>query len=647
MKNRYIAKASVVCLLFFVLNGYAQKVETSTHKGAVKKYEQATKELAKGSYQTAVEYAKEALKTDPQFMEACILIAEGYSLLKDCKNACEYYKKALAIQKHHSKSGRMHLSAAYEFMNCGQPQEAIYYFEKYFVLSGTKGSGVAYNSYELCLWRAKMMQDSLIINPQNIGRNINSTWSEYFPSLTADESELIFTVLRPRDTRTQCLTCKEEEDFYVSKKVEGQWAKRRAMRYINTPYNEGAQSISPDGRYLIFTGCEREDGKGSCDLYWSKRIGDKWSKPKNFGSPVNTRYWESQPAFGSDGKTIYFSSNRPGGLGNMDLWQTTMIEEGTFSQPVNLGKTINTMQDESAPYIHPDGVTLYFVSTGHRGMGGQDIFYSKWQSNDSWGEPVNMGYPINTHRHEDGLFITAKGDKAFFSSDKKGGYGGMDIYWFELPEALRPLPVTYFKGKILDNKDRTPLEAVFEVIDLKTNKMVVASSSDPETGEFLVCIPTNSHYAVNAVKEHYLFYSENFEIDGQHSKITPYEKDIALKRIELGEGIVLKNVFFDTDKSVLKTESQVELDRLVLLMQQNPNMKIEIGGHTDNVGNKEHNAALSKNRAKSVYDYLVSKKIDAQRLTYQGYGFDKPIASNDTEDGRALNRRTEFTIIGF
>jgi outer membrane protein OmpA-like peptidoglycan-associated protein len=280
-------------------------------------------------------------------------------------------------------------------------------------------------------------------------------------------------------------------------------------------------------------------------------------------------------------------------------------------------------------------------------MGGKDIFYSTLQENGTWGDPVNMGYPINTHEDELSLIVNAKGDKAFFSSAKKGGFGKMDLYWFDLPEVLRPLPVTYFKGKIFDSKDKKPLEALFEVVDLKTNKIVVSSFSDPITGEFLVCIPTNSHYALNAVANHYLFHSENFEIEGEYSKITPYEKDIALKRIELGESIVLKNVFFDTDKSELKPESEVELNRLIKLMKQNPQMRIEIGGHTDNVGSKEHNATLSKNRAKAVFDYLVNKGIDPKRMTHTGYGLEKPVSTNDTPEGRALNRRTEFTIIGF
>ncbi len=645
MKRWYVFLSLIFCL--FVNHCYTQTVSTSTNKKAIKEFKKAYKELSNRNFTEAITYAKLAIKEDPSFVDAYILIAEGYSLSRDCEQSCLYYKKALEIDADHP--AKIYLSAGYEFMNCGDPAQAVIYFETFFIKrpDGNKTQGV-YSSYELCLWRAKMMADSLSISPQNMGKNINSSWSEYLPTLTADESELIFTVRRPADSRTKCPNCKEEEDFYVSKKVDGEWAKRRPLgRPINTSYNEGAQCISPDGKYLIFTGCDREDGMGSCDLYWSKRIGEVWSKPQNFGKPVNTRYWESQPTFSADGKTILYASNRPGGLGNIDIWKTTMLEEGVFSEPVNLGAPINTMKDEISPFFHPDGVTLYFASTGHRGMGGEDIFYSILQEDGTWGEPINMGYPMNTIANEFNLIVNAKGDKAFFSSNKKGGFGGLDLYWFELPESRRPLPVTYFKGRIFDSKDEKPLEALFEVIDLKTNKVVVTSSSDPMTGEFLVCIPTNSHYALNATKEHYLFYSENFEIDGEYSKMVPYEKDIALKRIELGESIVLKNVFFDTDKSELKPESEVELNRLVTLMKQNPQMKVEISGHTDNIGSKEHNATLSKNRAKAVFDYLVSKGIDSNRMTHAGYGFDKPISTNDTPEGRALNRRTEFTIIGF
>jgi outer membrane protein OmpA-like peptidoglycan-associated protein len=629
----------------FIGRGFTQNVSTSTKKKAITEFKKAYKELAGRNFERAILYAKNAVKEDPAFSEAYLLMAESYSFLQDCEQSCFYYTFLLEHFPDHSY--KMDISAAYGFMNCGYPAQAARCFEVFFI-KRPENSKEVYTAYQLCLWRAKMMEDSLTINLQNMGKNINSAWSEYLPSLTADESELIFTVRRPSDSKTKCLNCKEEEDFYVSEKINGEWAKRRPLgRPINTSYNEGGQSISPDGKYFVFTGCNRDDGMGSCDLYWSKRIGERWSVPQNFGSPVSTRYWESQPSFSADGKTILFVSNRPGGIGNMDIWQTTMVAEGEFSEPVNIGTPINTMKDETSPFLHPDGVTLYFSSTGHRGMGGEDIFYSVLQGNGTWSEPINVGYPINTVANEFNLVVNAKGDKAFISSNKKGGFGKLDLYWFELPQNLRPLPVTYFKGKIVDSKDNTPLKALFEVIDLKTNKVVITSFSDSLTGEFLVCIPTNSHYALNATKDHYLFYSDNIEIDGEYSKITPYEKDVALKRLELGESIILKNIFFDTDKSDLKPESETELSRILVLMQQNIQMKVEIGGHTDNVGSRDHNAILSERRAKAVFDYLTSKGINAGRMTYKGYGFDKPIVSNDTEENRALNRRTEFTITGF
>jgi outer membrane protein OmpA-like peptidoglycan-associated protein len=331
----------------------------------------------------------------------------------------------------------------------------------------------------------------------------------------------------------------------------------------------------------------------------------------------------------------------------MDLWLTNMTEEGVFTSPVNLGTPINTILNEDSPFLHPNGNTLYFASEGHKGMGGKDIFYSILTPDQTWGEPLNMGYPINTFADEMSLVVNAKGDKAFYSSDRSGGLGYDDLYYFDLPPTLRPQSVTYMKGRIFDAKDNTPLEASFSVVDLNTGQVVVASSSDIKTGEFLICIPPNSSYALHAQRHNYLFYSENFELKDVYSDIEPYVKDIYLKRIEIGESIVLKNIFFDTDKSDLKPESEVELKNLLTLLHENPKMKIEISGHTDNVGSKEHNIILSQNRAKAVYDYLINKGIKANRMSYKGYGYNRPISTNDTEEGRTLNRRTEFKIVGF
>jgi len=422
--------------------------------------------------------------------------------------------------------------------------------------------------------------------PINLGENLNSKWDEYHPSLTGDSKEMLFTVRRPRDEHTECKHCKQEEDIYSSMQQNGIWQPRTKLeKPINTGYNEGAQCISPDGNYLFFTICNAKAGYGSCDIYWSKREKNRWSKPKNCGSKVNTKYWESQPSISADGKTIYFTSNRPGGFGGMDIWKTEMISEGVFSNPVNLGNVINTPSDELSPFIHFDQKTLYFSSDGHLGMGGKDLFYAKIQPDGTWGKPVNLGYPINSYKDESGIFINAQGNAAYFASDRPGGYGGLDIYCFELEESLRPEPVLFLT-------------------------------------EYINNLENSS--------------------DSSKSQITFVE---LLSNLSSGETFILPNIFFEFAQSNLLPVSYSELRRLLDYLVNNMTVKIEISGHTDNYGSDEYNQKLSIERAKTVYRFLVDNGIDSNRLSYKGYGKDKPIAPNDKEENRAKNRRTEILIL--
>jgi outer membrane protein OmpA-like peptidoglycan-associated protein len=347
---------------------------------------------------------------------------------------------------------------------------------------------------------------------------------------------------------------------------------------VNTGYNEGAQCISPNGEYLFFTICNAELGYGSCDIYWAKREGDSWSEPKNCGSKVNTKYWESQPCMAADGKTIYFTSNRPGGEGGMDLWKTEMIAEGVFSEPKNLGNVINTPYDEISPFLHFDQQTLYFSSDGHLGMGGRDLFYSKLQSDKSWGKPVNLGYPINSYKDESGIFINAQGNVAYFASNRPGGFGGLDIYCFELEESLRPEPVLFTVNNIDDEENSSIVEEVLDTI-------------------------------------------------------------------KIGDTFVLPNIFFEFAQSNLLPDSYLELQRLLYYLHKNETVKIEISGHTDNQGSDTYNQKLSMERAKAVYHYLIANGIDFHRLSFKGYGKERPLAPNDTEENRAKNRRTEVLIL--
>jgi outer membrane protein OmpA-like peptidoglycan-associated protein len=417
---------------------------------------------------------------------------------------------------------------------------------------------------------------------------------------------------------------------------------------INTEDNEGAQFITSDGKRMYFTACNRGDGLGKCDIYMSEKLGKGWSNPINLGEPINSAYSEKQPTLSSDGKNLYFVSNRPGGKGGLDIWVSALNTKGKWGMPINLGDSVNTAMDEQSPYIHPDNQTMYFSSNGWPGMGGFDLYFTRRKptSPPTWSKAVNLGYPINTFADEVGLIVNANGDHAYFSSNRIPEKG-KDIYTFELYGQARPVQVSYLKGKVYDSETKAPLEAQFELIDLKSSKTINQATANKYTGEFLVCIPTNNDYALNVSKKGYLFFSENFTLTGVKDNAKPFLKDIPLQSMKAGNKVVLKNVFFETNSFELKPESTVELNKMLQFLNENFNLKIEISGHTDNVGSDALNQKLSENRAKAVVDYLTSKGITPARMISKGYGKTQPIANNNTEEGRALNRRTEFKILGF
>jgi outer membrane protein OmpA-like peptidoglycan-associated protein len=319
--------------------------------------------------------------------------------------------------------------------------------------------------------------------------------------------------------------------------------------------------------------------------------------------------------------------------------------EGKFSTPIKLPDNINTPKEEQSVFIHPDNQTLYFCSHGHVGLGGSDIFMTKRQPDGSWSNPVNLGYPINTSDDENSLLVSPSGALAYFASGRPGGMGGLDIYQFELPAELKPEKITYVKGKVFNSRNNEPLEASFELIDMDSQKQVAKSYSQ-KNGEFLVTLTAGKNYIVNVSKEGFLFYSDNFNLKESVADFTkPFQLDIPLMPIDTGSVVELKNVFFDVNKWDLKPESRAELDKLVTFLQRNPNLKIELSGHTDNSGDKKFNITLSSNRAKSVFDYLVNTgKISAARMTSRGYGDTRPKVPNDSPENKAKNRRTEFRV---
>ena len=482
--------------------------------------------------------------------------------------------------------------------------------------------------------------------PVNLGDSVNSSKNEYWPSLSIDGNVLIFTVLDPVDPSKPIEFGNRQEDFYISVRDSvGQWSKRRNFGSpINTLDNEGAQTVSADGRFMFFTACNRPDGKGMCDIYMSKNINGRWSVPVNLGSPINTQYSEKHPSASSDGRILYFASDRPGGKGGLDIYVSQRFENGEWSVPQNLGGSINTPGDEQSPFIHPDGKTLYFSSEGHNNLGMGDIFMSRLENANVWSPPLNLGYPINTHNNEMGLIVNSTGDIAYYATDRLTGKD-LDIYKFHLYPEARPDPVSYMHGKVFDSLTYISLESKFQLIDLSSGEVIIESNSDPESGSFLVPLPGGKNYALNVSKPGYLFYSDHFFLQGIFERTNPYLKNVPLQRIIPGNKIVLNNIFFEFDKADLKPESEIELQKILDFLTMNPMINIRINGHTDNIGSDTYNAGLSERRSKAVVEWLVDHGVDKSRLLFKGYGSTLPVASNDTEEGRAKNRRTELQVI--
>lgn len=613
---------------------FRAEAQNTSNKKAKEYFEIAQGYFIKQQYGNGIESLRAAVKADPEFQDAYILLGDSYRKLKQYAEAKSIYQKIISLNK--NIVPRVYFGLAESEQATGDYINAKQHFQNYITKNIAKdvdGEKKAKKYILDCDFAIEAIKRPVKFNPINIGKEINTLNQEYFPSLTADDQTIIFT-----------RQINGNEDFYISSRKNNTWQEATPLSdSINTKqYNEGAQSISPDGNYLFFTGCNRPEGLGRCDIYVSHKEGNNWSQPYNLGAPVNSEYWDSQPAISPDGNTLYFVSNRPGGYGGYDIWKST-VTDGKWSEPENLGSDINTEYDENTPFLHADGRSLYFSSNGWPSFGDKDIYLSRLNDNNKWQKPINLGYPINSFNEENGLVISADGKIGMFSSNDKNGFGGKDIYYFDTPEGIKPLPITYVKGSIKDKDTRETLEGYVQVINLKNNKAVFNDYSNSVTGAFLAVIPIGSNYLFNVTANGYLFFSENFELKtGSFKK--PFEVEILLEKIKPGANMVLKNIFFDTNKYDLLPPSITELGTLINFLNENPEVNIEIQGHTDNIGDIALNQKLSKNRAEAVFNYLKEHKIDTKRLSYNGYGESKPIATNNTVEGRKQNRRTSFII---
>ncbi len=639
MVNSFHRVVFLVFLLFAGNPAFGQLHSKS--KKAISHYNVAVQSYQLLDYQKASEEMEKALKVDPEFIEVYLLRAEMLTELNDYEAAISSYAEVIRLDPSFYRTAFYNIGRL-EVLT-GQYQDAKAHLQTFLSepVKSKKLMQKTEKNLKICEFALKAIKNPVPFSPVNLGKQVNTQYDEYWPSVTADNHTLVITRLQPMQIAGRK---KSVENFYVSTWDNAGWTKAIKLEPpVNTDRNEGAQSLSADGHFMFYTACNRPEGRGSCDIYLSSRLKGNWSFPENLESPVNTSSWEAQPSVSSDGRTLYFVSNRPGGIGKMDIWKAVLDDKGKWENPVNLGDDINTPENEMSPFIHKDNHTLYFSSDGWVGMGGYDLFVSRLSRDSVWSEPENLGYPINTWSDEIGMVVTADGSKAFFSSAIDDSTG-KDIYEFDLYQNIRPDPVSYIKGKVFDSESKVPLMATFELIDLESGKTSIRAFSD-NSGEFLVCLPTDRNYALNVSKKSYLFYSDNFALKGIKQISEPYYLDIPLHPVKTGESGVLRNIFFRFDSYELEKKSVVELGKLVRFMETNPGVRIEIQGFTDNMGTPDYNLELSQKRVREVYLYLINHGIDKTRLSYKGFGEEQAVASNETSEGRARNRRIEFVIV--
>jgi outer membrane protein OmpA-like peptidoglycan-associated protein/tetratricopeptide (TPR) repeat protein len=636
MQKQYIF---LFIFMFLVQAVFAQVYEPDkVNSKSVKLYQEAIQQAENDHFPEGIALLKKAVAIDPKYADAWLSIAGMYGELKDYDNAIFHYKKAEAVDSLYFKD--YNLPYSINLAGKGLFEDALHAVNRFMTINDLNESSQRAAAYRRRCYLFAMEQaknpdiSNYTFTPVNLGDSINTAVSEYYPALTIDNQQLIFT----RRVNNY------NEDFYGTQREGNGWIKARGLTgMINSNLNEGAQSISQDGEWLIFTGCNFPDGMGSCDLYISYLTPDGWSEPQNLGNKINTDAWESAPSLSPDKRDLYFASRRPDGFGGSDIYVSHHQANGRWSDPENLGPEINTSGDESCPFIHADNQSLYFTSNGLVGYGGDDLFLARKGPKGSFSLPRNLGYPINTIENEGSLVISADGSTAFYASDRADSRGGLDLYTFILRNDVRPTRTLWIKGKVTDAKTGQGLPTSVELTDISTRQVVSKVQTD-ETGNYLITLPVGRDYAFNVNRKGYLIYSESFPLS-RKSPDSTYHINIPLQPITANATVVLKNIFFETNSTTLGANSEAELEQLIHLLKENPTLHIQINGYTDNVGKAADNLKLSNGRAQSVVNYLSKNGIDAKRLRFQGFGASQPVADNTSEEGRSRNRRTELKVV--
>jgi outer membrane protein OmpA-like peptidoglycan-associated protein/Tol biopolymer transport system component len=596
-------------------------------------FEKGKKDFMERKYDSALDNFEKYLEKDSSKTEAFFRMAQIHESFRDQKKATDFYRKVIARD-----SVGVAFVQAYTYLGTRALENHQFEDAKKLLtvsLNNTNKNSIVYQQLQkqlkTCEFGIQAVAKPLNIKPEPLNEALNFKNKQYFPVLTADNNTIIFTARNDL----------EDENIYISENKNSVWSKPVGIsKEINTPYNEGTCSISADGRIMVFTSCEGRDSFGSCDLFITKKEGDKWSVPQNLGPNVNSNHWDSQPSLSPDGSKLFFSSERPLGQGKKDIWMSELDEKGAWKKAINLGKNINTNYDEVSPFIHANGYSLFFSSNGKEGMGKFDIYLTSTKKGFG-SEVLNMGYPINTGDDELSLFISADGKKAYYSVDKNEK---VSLYQFSIPSELSDKidRTHYLKGFVLDQKTQKPLYTSIELVDTKTGEKISKFLSDPITGDYMAILPGDGEYVLYVETPNYFFKSLKFDFtkDDEGKRL-----DILLTKIEKETKQVLENLFFDSGSATLRKESDIELKKLKELLQKNTSLKVEISGHTDDIGNDATNKELSKKRAMAVVEYLKNEGINTERVSAIGYGEAQPKVKNDSEANRQLNRRIEIKFL--
>lgn len=612
-------------------------------------YDQGKAAYDKDKYDDAISYFEESLKGNPDNEDALYYLGLSYRYSSKYEKAIEQFVKLEKLNADYWAWYYYEWGLALFTLN--RYEESIPQFEKFeskYPETPTRKQYFARSRYKRnYAAQHKTLQGEKIVmkDPVKMPSPINTRWTEFMPALDPTGTRLYFSSKRFGGITAEKSSDEEgDDDLYYVDKVNGKWSEPILLpEPINSAQNEGAACFSADGQLMVYVVCGAEGNVGGCDLFISTLEGSKWSTPKNMGNVINSDDWDSQPTISSDGNRIIFTSTRNNGFGGEELYMSEKDAFGEWGPASNLGPVINTPFNEKSPFLSQDGKTLYFTSNGHPGYGGYDLFKSVFE-NGKWSTPVNLGRPLNTAGDDQYFTIGGSGEIGYFASTRDGG--ALDIYEIEIPEDMRPKPTVVISGVVTNMKSGEKVSAYVLVEDLNTGELIAVNKSNSVTGKYLTVLPAGRSYSVSANKEGFFFYSQKFDVPvtARFQEIT---KNIELKPIEKGAKVVLNNIFFETGKAILSPQSRLELEKAVSLMKTNPTMVIEVGGHTDNVGDDASNMKLSHDRAKAVRDYLVNAGIASVRVQAKGYGESNPIASNDTDEGRQSNRRTEFVILEF